>query len=92
MKRKRSEVIDDIACILVANAPYHTDLDVPKFIEIAEIILDDMVKRIGMLPPTIEFKMGDKTVKDNMWEPEADDLDTTIPMPTIWGDSEGKDD
>lgn len=49
---KRSEMIDEIACELVSNAPYHTDLNVSKLSAVAESILDWIEER-GMLPPEV---------------------------------------
>ena len=50
---KRSEMIDEICCQLVADAPYHTDLDIPKLAKVAENILN-WIEHKGMLPPLME--------------------------------------
>lgn len=37
--------------------------------DLAYAALTAMLKA-GMVPPTMEFMMGDKLVRDNCWEPE----------------------
>lgn len=76
---KRSKMIDEICCELVANAPYHTDLDIPKLAVVAENILN-WIEEKGMLPPgymkPIPFEddgkqyplvPGDFKNKDGIW-------------------------
>ena len=81
---KRSEAVDNIACVLVANAPYTQAIDIMKIAEIAELIMQDIETRTGMLPPTtcrpvvigIDGKTGEVAALDissepkNGWEPE----------------------
>lgn len=58
------EVIKDYLDIVMEEDGYD-----PNPEDMAEYILG-CCETWGMLPPTIEFKMGEKTVRDNTWEPE----------------------
>lgn len=48
---KRSEAVDNIACVLVANAPYVQAIDIMEIARISEEIMKDIEDRTKMLPP-----------------------------------------
>lgn len=62
---KRSEAIDNIACVLVMHAPYPQAIDITKLAEVAREILDDIEQRTGMAPPPIKAKQV--RPKDYRW-------------------------
>jgi hypothetical protein len=70
---KRSEAVDNIACVLVANAPYVQAIDVWRIAEISEEIMKDLETRTGMLPPkVITLDLGDCHRFECKWEPETE--------------------
>ena len=48
---KRSKMIDEIACVLVANSPYPQAIDNARISEISEELLQT-IEKLGMLPPS----------------------------------------
>jgi hypothetical protein len=69
IKMKRSQMIEAI----VYEALSWDGLDTSG-VPIKEVAADVLkaVEKFGMLPPSYEFKMGDKLIRDNCWEPEND--------------------
>lgn len=70
---KRTEAIEALAKLVknaIKDADYHREF-VPGdlFYEHANKILEAM-ELMGMLPPTTEFEMGGKIVRDNCWDQE----------------------
>lgn len=59
---KRSEMISQIHAIMDGT---------PIEYEYANQFLT-IIEKLGMIPPSCEFKMGDMIVRDNCWEPEDD--------------------
>jgi hypothetical protein len=73
---KRSEMIDNIARVLVSKSPYPQAIDINKIVELSGKILDELENR-GMIPP-FYFCMHPSTpestpfgsCKLHKWEPE----------------------
>lgn len=56
---KRSEMIDNIACILVVNAPYVQAIDIMEIARISKLILEEIEDK-GMSPPEHLFTSGER--------------------------------
>ncbi|MHA1676327.1 MAG: hypothetical protein ACTSU6_04035 [Candidatus Njordarchaeales archaeon] len=63
---KKSEVVELIKKVVLKNVKV-----TPK--ELSILILEAMLE-VDMLPPSIEFKMGNSTIRDNIWESEDEQV------------------
>lgn len=63
---KRSEVLDILQIFFESDCAFEDAHDA----RISACRVLDIVEDCGMLPPSTEFTMGGKKVKDNYWEPE----------------------
>ena len=66
---KKSEMIDLIKNAIFDGDGRHVDYQDPDYDEIAAYILKQVLEA-GMVPPPLEFMMGDNLIRDNGWEPE----------------------